>query len=154
MFASGTGGTQAGIIHAINSLELPHTHALGVSVAREAARGRAVIDESLTEVGVGHLEVNFIDDYMGGGYGKPAPGAEEAITFASRRGLMLDPTYTGKAFNGLLGMLKSGRIPKGKRVLFWHTGGEFLATQPLPRASGLRTPTRSPECGAATERDS
>ena len=34
-----------------------------------------------------------------------------------------DPTYTGKAFNGLVELVHRGEIAKGSKVLFWHTGG-------------------------------
>ncbi|NVK36379.1 MAG: 1-aminocyclopropane-1-carboxylate deaminase/D-cysteine desulfhydrase, partial [Gammaproteobacteria bacterium] len=37
--------------------------------------------------------------------------------------LKLDPVYTGKAFYALVDLMKSGKIDKGSRVLFLHTGG-------------------------------
>ena len=36
---------------------------------------------------------------------------------------MLDPCYTGKAFAGLMEMVKSGAIAQGEKVIFLHTGG-------------------------------
>lgn len=42
---------------------------------------------------------------------------------AQMEGILLDPTYTGKAFAGLLGSVRSGAIPPGSRVLFVHSGG-------------------------------
>ena len=40
-------------------------------------------------------------------------------------GLPLDPTYTGKAFRGMLDYLDD-RGMRGKNVLFLHTGGTPL----------------------------
>jgi 1-aminocyclopropane-1-carboxylate deaminase/D-cysteine desulfhydrase-like pyridoxal-dependent ACC family enzyme len=37
--------------------------------------------------------------------------------------LILDPTYTGKAFCALLDLVEEGEIAQGAKVLFWHTGG-------------------------------
>lgn len=42
---------------------------------------------------------------------------------ASLEGLFLDPTYTGKAFKGLIDLIKEGAIDKSKNILFIHTGG-------------------------------
>jgi 1-aminocyclopropane-1-carboxylate deaminase/D-cysteine desulfhydrase-like pyridoxal-dependent ACC family enzyme len=42
---------------------------------------------------------------------------------ARYEGLLLDPVYTGKAIAGLRMLVANGRIPRGARVLFWHTGG-------------------------------
>ena len=36
---------------------------------------------------------------------------------------MVDPVYTGKAFSGLLDYIRSGKISKGSKVAFLHTGG-------------------------------
>ncbi len=36
---------------------------------------------------------------------------------------MLDPVYTGKGFAGLLDWVKTGRIPSGSNVVFFHSGG-------------------------------
>ncbi|MDI6817697.1 MAG: D-cysteine desulfhydrase family protein, partial [Actinomycetota bacterium] len=44
-------------------------------------------------------------------------------TAAQSEGLILDPTYTGKAFVALLDLVDNGEIETGARVLFWHTGG-------------------------------
>ncbi len=42
---------------------------------------------------------------------------------ASQEGYFLDTVYTAKAFAGLLGLRRSGRLPAGARVVFVHTGG-------------------------------
>ncbi len=73
---------------------------------------------------VPHLELT--DDHVGGGYGVTT--AEElAVQVAITRstGLLLDPTYTGKAFVALWREISAGRFAAGDHVVFWHTGGGF-----------------------------
>ncbi len=61
-------------------------------------------------------------DYVGDGYCLPSPAGAAAIERMARtEGIFLDPTYSGKAFAGLLDLVSRGEI--GGRVLFWHTGG-------------------------------
>ena len=67
--------------------------------------------------------VDFRDDWNFGGYEKINSELIECIENAAKVGLLLDPTYTGKAYYGMLQMIRSGEIQKGCKVLFWHTGG-------------------------------
>ena len=61
---------------------------------------------------------------MGEGYNSVDARARRAIYLMGRKeAILLDPCYTGKAFGGLLDMMETGKIPKGSRVLFLHTGG-------------------------------
>lgn len=124
--ASGTGTTQAGLIAGYAGLS---TKVIGISVAREKGRGTQVVEESLRELS-GHLRINlheedvdFRDDWIEGGYEKVSDRLIQSIDQNAQRGLILDPTYTGKAFLGLEELLKTGEIPHGSKVLFWHTGG-------------------------------
>ncbi|MGE5244811.1 MAG: 1-aminocyclopropane-1-carboxylate deaminase/D-cysteine desulfhydrase [Betaproteobacteria bacterium] len=58
------------------------------------------------------------------GYGVPSAGGDAALRLmASIEGYLLDPIYTAKAFHGLLTLIAGGRIARGARVLFLHTGG-------------------------------
>ncbi len=63
--------------------------------------------------------------YSGEEYNKPDPITREAIiTAAKLEGIMLDPTYTGKTFRGLLDMVKNEKyIKSGESAMFIHTGG-------------------------------
>ncbi len=64
------------------------------------------------------------DSYIGGGYSIPTDEGVEAIQLFSRlEGILLDPTYTGKAAAGLIDRVRSGVYRECKRILFWHTGG-------------------------------
>jgi 1-aminocyclopropane-1-carboxylate deaminase/D-cysteine desulfhydrase-like pyridoxal-dependent ACC family enzyme len=58
------------------------------------------------------------------GYGIPNRWSDQGIrTMATREGYLLDPVYTAKAFSGLVQLEADGRIARGRRVLFLHTGG-------------------------------
>jgi D-cysteine desulfhydrase len=66
----------------------------------------------------------FERTYVGRGYAVPTPGGMAAIRrLAQSEGLLLDPTYTGKAFAGLLDLHASGHFGDDDPVIFWHTGG-------------------------------
>jgi len=68
------------------------------------------------------FEVN--DGYLGGGYGVLGDLEREAVyTLARAEGVLLDPVYTGRAFGGLLDLIRQGVFRPDERVLFWHTGG-------------------------------
>lgn len=126
--ASGTGGTQAGLIAACNSIDA-RTQVIGVSVARRAERGKQAIQEALSWLGVEQSDVDFRDSYTDGGYGIYGDATTAATAYAWRHGLPLDNVYTGKAFAGMLDLIQRGDIPKGSKVLFWHTGGSYIAFQ-------------------------
>ena len=72
----------------------------------------------------------------------PTDAGDEAIRWAARHGgWVLDRTYTGKGFAGLLGNAAAGRWPAGDDVVFIHTGG--VAGRCSPRGGApLRVRTR------------
>lgn len=127
---SGTGTTQAGIEIGIRQL-YNDCQVLGVSVARNTERGRQAVYESMNELRqylnlpltYTEEDVFFDDSMMGAGYEDVFPELERVIKWAAQSGLILDPTYTAKAFLGLKSYIISGRIKKGSTVVFWHTGG-------------------------------
>ena len=82
------------------------------------------------------------DDYLGPGYAQPTPEMVEAVRLLARtEGILLDPTYTGKAMAGLIDLARRGVLAPGENVLFLHTGGapglyahpEFFQGQPSAR---------------------
>ena len=52
---------------------------------------------------------------------------------AEKEAIILDPCYTGKAFAGLMEMVKSGKIAQGENVIFVHTGGSPGISTPFHR---------------------
>lgn len=129
--AGGSGGTFAGIAAGCAHF-WPTTKVIGIVITTNyfaqpehmarltgEAAALAGFDQEWT---VDDLELNY--SYIGPGYGMPSPAGDFAVNaMASREGILLDPTYTGKVMSGLFGEVESGRIPPGSRVLFIHTGG-------------------------------
>jgi 1-aminocyclopropane-1-carboxylate deaminase/D-cysteine desulfhydrase-like pyridoxal-dependent ACC family enzyme len=42
---------------------------------------------------------------------------------ARKEAILLDPVYSGKAFDGLIGLVKKGHFKDSDKILFIHTGG-------------------------------
>lgn len=69
-------------------------------------------------------EINIDQSFLGKGYGQPTvEGTKAIITMATKEGLFIDPVYSGKSFSGVLGYIEDGKIPKGSKVVYIHTGG-------------------------------
>lgn len=120
--ASGTGMTQGGLISG-QKLFGGTADITGISIARMGERGRSEVARFAgTEV----KEVHFEDRYICGGYGCYDEDIEAVIQMMMERfGIPLDPTYTGKAFCGMLKSLKEeSHAPEN--ILFLHTGGTPL----------------------------
>jgi L-cysteate sulfo-lyase len=129
--ASGTGGTQAGLIAGFAMHDLP-IEVIGIDIDADPAgvrrRVTTILRELADEVGLyaGVLENRIIidPDYSAGAYGQADAATVEAVTLAaSLEALTVDPVYSGKAFAALIGMAASGRLRRSDRVLFLHTGG-------------------------------
>ena len=134
--ASGTGSTQAGLTcgrltHLAAGKKCPKV--VGISIAREAHRGREVIRESIAEfLGTQDAklyrdeELLFTDKYRLGGYGSYNEEVTHLIgKVMSHEGIPMDTTYVGKAFYGMIKYLQAKKI-KGRDILFLHTGGTPL----------------------------
>lgn len=126
---SGTGATQAGLIVGCRRQGWS-THVIGISVARRNPRGTEVVwkaaQEAASHCGVvlDRSVVDFRDAWIGKGYEHVDARVLAVIRdIARQEGVFLDPTYTGKAFTALCDLVREGEIPRGSRVLFWHTGG-------------------------------
>lgn len=130
VLATGSAGTQAGLLAglALAGLDIP---VLGVTVSRSSDEQCQKVLALLHEV-QGLLEqselhedhVICFDKYYGSAYGDPTPQMVEAVRLAaSLEGLLLDPVYSGKAFAGLLDLVRHGYFDTSERVLFLHTGG-------------------------------
>jgi D-cysteine desulfhydrase family pyridoxal phosphate-dependent enzyme len=131
VFASSSGGTQAGMI-AGAAMEAIKAHVTGISVDLDADGLKARISPLLGKIAdligldldpdAALIDVN--DGYLGGGYGVLGEAEREAIDlFARLEGVLLDPVYTGRAAAGLIDLIRHGGISPDERILFWHTGG-------------------------------
>lgn len=128
--ASGTGGTQAGL-HLGFAEVSPSTKVIGISVARNRMRGSMIVDKAVEElkdflrVEIKTPNIEFYDDWIGEGYGSISNELVYCIRKSAHAGVLLDTTYTGKAWQGMLKIIEHGGIPKDSNILFWHTGGIF-----------------------------
>jgi 1-aminocyclopropane-1-carboxylate deaminase/D-cysteine desulfhydrase-like pyridoxal-dependent ACC family enzyme len=132
VFATSSGGTQAGLEVGKRLFNYPDLQLLGVSADDPA---ETIKENALLAVGpmlamLGRLDVPaaqelFVDEsFIGAGYAKPTRESEEAAKlFAETEGVLLDPVYTSKAAAGLIAYCREGRFNPTERVLFWHTGG-------------------------------
>jgi D-cysteine desulfhydrase family pyridoxal phosphate-dependent enzyme len=69
-------------------------------------------------------DINFTEGYVGEEYGKVTRECLDALKLMARsEGILLDPSYTSKAFAGLLDHVRTGKIAAGATVVFIHTGG-------------------------------
>ncbi|NLA70521.1 MAG: pyridoxal-phosphate dependent enzyme [Clostridiales bacterium] len=63
-------------------------------------------------------------DYIYGAYNNCVEEVREALYYIARKeAIIIDPCYTGKTFDAILGRVKSGEIKPGSKVIFIHTGG-------------------------------
>ena len=129
---SGSGTTHAGLLVGLRAAgsEVP---VYGISVRRDAKRQAERILRTARTTGeellgvadlVDKTDVVVHDDWLAPGYGHPSEDTLEAIRIAAQReGLLLDPVYSGKAFAGLVGLVRRGDLRSHATVLFIHTGG-------------------------------
>ena len=129
--ASGTGGTQAGLIVGFALLGLD-IEVVGIDIdadpAGVRARVTALLEALCADVGLesGILREKIVieDRYSAGHYGMTDRRTVDAIRLAAQReALLLDPVYSGKAFAALLDLTAQGRFSATDSVLFLHTGG-------------------------------
>lgn len=131
IFASSSGGTQAGLVAGARmfgyqgkvmgiSVDEPE-NVLKQCVASLATETTDVLGDK-TSILAQDILVN--DQYIGAGYGIMGEPEIEAIRlFARTEGLLLDPVYTGRAAAGMIDLIRQGFFRPAETVLFWHTGG-------------------------------
>jgi D-cysteine desulfhydrase family pyridoxal phosphate-dependent enzyme len=130
VFASSSGGTQAGLV--VGAGLDSHSKIFGISVDETEDQLKenviSIVQDLADHMGQG-MELSENDilvnaEYTGEGYGIMNEKDLEAIhLFAANEGILLDPVYTGRAGAGLIDLVRNGFFKKGERVLFWHTGG-------------------------------
>ncbi len=128
--ASGSGGTHSGLLCGMvgSHAALP---VVGVSVRHPKAKQEAhihglanAVAETLGVPAVPRAAVEVADEYVGDGYSLPTPAMVEAVKMLARtEGILLDTVYTGKAFAGLVDMVRAGRWTRDQSLVFLHTGG-------------------------------
>jgi len=132
VFATSSGGTQAGLEVGKRLFNYPNLRLLGVSADDPAGlikeNALKAVRPMLTTLGKSNLPTAdelFVDDnFIGEGYAIPTKESEAAAKlFAETEGILMDPVYVSKAAAGLLAYCREGKFKPTDRVLFWHTGG-------------------------------
>ena len=130
ILATGSGGTHAGLI-AGKTIFKSDIEVIGISIKGTKKEQ----EEKVFQLAINSLEyvsgpspskedVIIMDDFVGPGYAEPTDGMRKALSLmATKEGILLDPVYSGKAFDGLIGLIKSNFFQPSDKVLFLHTGG-------------------------------
>ena len=148
IFASGSGGTAAGISLGLslayrekrNTEHIPTVHAVGVcdypdyfyetiaSIAKEMGLDMTSVP-SESHTSVEDFVRNSLIVHQGKGLGYAFSTQEELdfiIGFALETGISLDPVYSGKALYQFMNEVKENpESYRNSRVVFWHTGGSL-----------------------------
>ncbi|MDL5512519.1 D-cysteine desulfhydrase family protein [Arenibacter sp. M-2] len=149
-FPSSSGGMQAGLTLGIEYYNLNYK-LIPINVDKDQTNGRPlekivleIINEGFNylkmdkQFGLTNIPLN--KDYDKDGYGNLNENEKNTILeLAQQEGIILDPVYSGRAFNGMIDILKSRKIPEKSNVLFWHTGGGpaiFDYSKPFTKENG------------------
>ena len=129
--ASGSAGTHAGLAVGLaragvgiplTGISVRHPQAVQQANVLRLAQGTAQLLDMASVPDADMIRVR--DDWVGPGYSLPTDTMVEAVRLAaSLEGILLDPVYTGKAFAGLIGLVREGAFDGADNVLFLHTGG-------------------------------
>lgn len=145
-----TGSTHAGMIAGFALSDRPGRRVLGIDASGTLAQTRdqvwRIATDTAAKAGLDRPlrddELNLVDGYVGPAYGLPDAQTVAAIHLAARtEGMLTDPVYEGKSMAGLIGMIRSGEIPAGSRVLYAHLGGQ-PALSAYAGYPGLGSPER------------
>lgn len=128
---NGSGGTYGGLLLGSKLYNAPFK-VVGINIAGKDERATEDIIEvtnqtsDLFDLGVKISKEDFTlyENSLGTGYNYPDSETRNAMyRIASREGILTDPCYTGKIFNGLLKLVEDETIEANKNVLIVHTGG-------------------------------
>ena len=119
--ALGSGGTMAGLV-----AHLGVDRVVGVdvgAVADPVSTVAGLLDE-MPGPTVRAADLQILRNQVGQGYSTLTDASAGAIRCLARtEGIFLDPTYTGRAFAGLIQLVKDKAITAGSKTVFLHTGG-------------------------------
>ena len=128
--ATGSSGTQAGLLAGkkyfncnIPVIGICVRHKKDTQVNKVYMEAKNTCEKLNCKV-LDKSDVIVYDEYIGPGYGEPTEGMIEATNLlAKKEAILLDPVYSGKAFAGLIDLIKIKKFIKNDNVLFIHTGG-------------------------------
>ncbi|MEO5803034.1 MAG: D-cysteine desulfhydrase family protein [Verrucomicrobiota bacterium] len=131
-FADGSGGTHAGLHLGYEHHDLPTRKLWAINICDSAAyfqkRVGKLIEETAAQFGLKHneRELQVLDGHFGDGYGIASDADLKFYAkLARQEGVLFDPSYTGKAFQGMLAEIKKAPDRFGEKMIFLHSGGSF-----------------------------
>ena len=134
VFASSSGGTQAGMILGKELFGLK-AQLHPISIDKEGISGQDLDTTVLDLVNAGAKKLRLTrsfsieecrlnKNFESPGYGVLTKSEISSIKFlAVNEGIVLDPVYTGRAFSALRSMINNQVFAPKSKILFWHTGG-------------------------------
>lgn len=130
-FASGSLGTQAGLVAGARAFSAPFAiegvavlHPVEQLIERCAVLATQTAELVGLDARFSPKEIRLDGRYIGQDYGIATPEGLEAIRLlAQTEAILLDPVYSGKAMAAMLAAIKEGRFAADDSVLFLHTGG-------------------------------
>ena len=128
--ATGSAGTQAGLLAGrkyfncdIPVIGICVRHKKDIQVDKVYTEAKKTCEKLRCNI-LNKSDVIVYDEFIGSGYGEPTEEMKEATKLlAKKEAILLDPVYSGKAFAGLIGLIKNKKFTKDDNVLFIHTGG-------------------------------
>lgn len=128
--ACGTGTTLTGVCAGIEHF-FPKAKVIAISTARTYEQEKPVLDEDMQILNqylnsdYSFDNLIFSDKYLCGGYALYSEELFEIVKECiSHEGMIVDPTYSGKAFWGMVNEITTNPTKfMDKNVLFWNTGG-------------------------------
>lgn len=130
--AVGSGGTYAGL-YIGNELAHAKKDIIGFNVCDDEDYFKkeihSIIQDTLPLIHIDAIDENhihIIDGYVGKGYSLSQQSElDQIVDLSQKEGIILDPVYTGKAYQGLLTEIEKGTFDHYQNILFIHTGGLF-----------------------------
>ena len=129
--ALGSGGTFVGLQLGIQEQKIK-TQLFGINVIgpiETAEKYVTTLHDSVAKqlgIKINTDQSHQIDGYLGAGYSIASDAdLEFYVQLARDEGVLLDPCYTGKAFQGMISEIKKSPERFGKEILFLHSGGIF-----------------------------
>ena len=134
-FATGSMGTQAGLVVGARAFSAPFT-IYGVAVEHPVpqliAAGAALANATAALLGLGEegegtfsaLDITINGEFIGPDYGVATQEGLEAIRLLARtEAVFLDPVYTGKAMAAVIAHARADELDPDDAIVFLHTGG-------------------------------
>ncbi len=132
VFATSSGGTHAGMTIGKRVFNL-NPEIYGIKIDKDEIdnlKYKELLQKLCNKISVIlniepiNYNFNVNENFLGEGYGVVGNLEREAVNLCAKlEGIIVDPVYTGRAFGGMIDLVRKKYFKKGQKILFWHTGG-------------------------------